>query len=151
MNTKRLTLIASVAVLLIIVALGARAMRVSQPADDQDAMCPITTTDCDDTPVTDGSSQDGETTTTIDGQRLDAERLDALEQEARGLLGRNESDLPSDVRIGRRGDEAMMLTDDFVIGRMTVELDDTDGSGFRVVSVTVEIPNGSQTYELQPG
>lgn len=147
MTTKRLVLIASGAVLLVILTMSARALR-DTPNDGQDAICPIAVTDCDDTPAIDGE----ETPTTIgEGQRLDAAALDALEQEARGLLGRNESDLPSDVRIGRRGDEGMMLTGDFVLGRMTVELDDTDGSGFRVVAVSVEIPSGTQSYELQPG
>ncbi len=45
----------------------------------------------------------------------------------------------------------MMLTDDFVVGRLTVALEDTDGSGCRVVEVIAELPNGPATYELTPG
>ena len=140
-------LIASGALLLVIITMSARALR-DTPVDGENSMCPISVTDCDDTPVTDG---EGPTPTTDDGQRLDAAALDALEQQARGLLGRDETNLPADVRVGRRGNETMMLTEDFVQGRMTVELDDTDNSGFRVVNVTVEIPGGTLTYDLQPG
>ena len=61
-----------------------------------------------------------------------------------------ESDLPADVRIGRRGEEVMALTEDYKLGRRTVQLDDTDGSGFRVFSVTVELPDGPEDFDLQP-
>ena len=74
---------------------------------------------------------------------------DQAREEARGLLGMNEDDLPDDVRIARRGDETFMLTEDYVLGRRTVELDDTDDSGFRVVSVTVELPDGPETFQLE--
>ena len=77
--------------------------------------------------------------------------LDLMQQEAQGLLGMNEGDLPEDVRIGRRGDEAFALTEDHVIGRRTVELDDTDGSGFRVTVVHLEVPSGLATFELEAG
>ena len=76
---------------------------------------------------------------------------EAIEHAAHGLLGRYESDLPDDIRIGRRGTEVMALTEDFVVGRLTVALDDTDGSGYRVVEVTAELPNGTATYELTAG
>lgn len=61
-------------------------------------------------------------------------------------LGRDESELPETMRIGRRGDETMMLTEDYVIGRMTAELDDLDGDGtYTVTSVTVELADGPVT------
>lgn len=142
-------LVASGALLLVIVALSARALREA-PIEDPNAECSVTAIDCDDTPTTEGESPTP--TTGEGGQPLDAADLDALDQEAHGLLGRNESDLPNDVRVGRRGAEAMMLTDDYVLGRMTVELDDTDNNGvFRVVSVILELPSGTETYQLQPG
>ncbi len=72
-------------------------------------------------------------------------------QRAQGLLGVNEADVPGDVRIGRRGSEQMVLTQDYRLGRVTVELDDTDGSGYRVVLATVELPDGPETFELTPG
>ena len=74
-----------------------------------------------------------------------------LEQKARAVLGMNQEDLASDVRIGRIGDEHMMLTEDHVIGRLTVGLDDLDGSGLRVTDVTVEVPGGEATFTLQAG
>lgn len=77
--------------------------------------------------------------------------IEEARQQARGLLGMNEADLPDDVRIARRGDEQFMLTQDYVLGRRTVELDDTDGSGYRVVAVTVELPGEPETFELQGG
>ena len=73
---------------------------------------------------------------------------DEAREQARGFLGMGEDDVPEDVRIGRRGDETFMLTEDYVLGRSTVELDD-DGDGFRVVSVTVELPDGPETFVLE--
>lgn len=69
---------------------------------------------------------------------------------AHGLLGRYERDLPADVRIARKGTEQFMLTEDYVLGRMTVELD-AEGGGYRVTSVTVELPGGPETFHLTPG
>lgn len=76
---------------------------------------------------------------------------DQAREDARGYLGMNEGDLPDEVRIRRRGDEEFMLTEDYVLGRVTVELDDTDGSGYRVTSLVVELPDGPETFELEPG
>lgn len=84
--------------------------------------------------------------TSVDGDQFPDEQA---RQDAHGLLGMNEDDLPDDVRIGRRGEEVMALTQDYRLGRQTVELDDTDGSGFRVVSVVVELPAGPEMFELQ--
>ena len=82
---------------------------------------------------------------------LGPDDLDLMQQEAHGLLGMNEDDLPEEVRIARRGEEAFALTEDHVIGRRTVELDDTDGSGFRVTIVHLEVPSGVETFELEAG
>lgn len=73
---------------------------------------------------------------------------DEAREQARGFLGMNEGDLPEEVRIGRRGDETFMLTEDYILGRSTVELDD-DGDGFRVISVTVELPDGPEAFVLE--
>jgi hypothetical protein len=67
------------------------------------------------------------------------------------VLGLYETDLPADVRVARRGAESLALTEDHVVGRVTVDLDDTDGSGFRVIAATVELPAGSATVELTAG
>jgi hypothetical protein len=69
-------------------------------------------------------------------------------QDARAVLGMNEADLDDGVRIARRGSDEMMLTEDYVLGRLTVELDD-DGSGYRVTSVVVELPDGPESFELE--
>ena len=76
--------------------------------------------------------------------------VEQTRNDAHGLLGRFEADLPADVRIARKGAEQFALTEDYVLGRFTVELDD-DGDGFRVTSVTVELPDGPETLELTPG
>jgi hypothetical protein len=74
--------------------------------------------------------------------------VEQARQDARALLGMDEADLPADVRVGRRGDEQFALIENYVLGRSTVELDDLDGSGFRVVQVTVELPDGPDTLTL---
>ena len=76
--------------------------------------------------------------------------VDQAIADAHGLLGRNEADLPADVRIARKGADQFALTEDYVLGRFTVELDD-DGDGFRVTSVTVELPAGPETLDLTSG
>lgn len=96
-----------------------------------------------------GGDDDGGATTTVDDGAWDDARLEQERQDARALLGMNEADLGDDVRIARRGDEQFALTMDLVPGRHTVELDD-DGSGFRVVSVSLETPDGSETFDLEP-
>jgi hypothetical protein len=75
--------------------------------------------------------------------------VDTAIEDARAVLGMAEEELPDDVRIARRGDETFALTEDYVLGRRTVELDD-DGDGYRVTSVVVELPDGPQTFELEP-
>jgi hypothetical protein len=65
-------------------------------------------------------------------------------ENARALLGLVADDLPSTVRIGRSGDQQFALTADYVLGRMTVELDHVGGSVV-VTSVTVELTAGPQT------
>jgi hypothetical protein len=75
--------------------------------------------------------------------------VDTAIEDARAVLGVAEEDLQDDVRIARRGDETFALTEDYVLGRRTVELDD-DGGGYRVTSVVVELPDGPQTFELEP-
>lgn len=110
---------------------------VGDDAPEPDSTCLVGTADCGDAD--------------LGGERLSFDAIDAIDQAAHGLLGRYETDLPADVRVGRRGAEVMMLTEDFVVGRLTVALDDTDGSGYRVVEVTAELPNGTAVYELTAG
>lgn len=149
MNTKRLTLALAGIALVGATAFGVlEAMGDDVPADG--ATCLVGTVDCadadlgGDTPVLEDEADSGD-------DRVDGELLDTIEQEAHGLLGMFERDLPADVRIGRRGTEQVALTEDHVVGRLTVGLEDTDGSGLRVVDVTAELPNGTATYTLMPG
>lgn len=86
-----------------------------------------------------------------DGVADDSFSVEAARQAAHGLLGLPENQLPPDVRIARRGLEELELTTDYLVGRLTVDLQDTDGSGYRVVDVTVELPDGPETFELTPG
>ena len=95
------------------------------------AMCAPDVPDCVDTVVVDEG-----------GDVFDSEQARA---DARELLGKSEADLDGGVRVARRGDEHMALTDDYVLGRMTVELDE-DGGAYHVVAVTVELPEGPQTF-----
>jgi len=136
MNTKRyLPAIAGIA-LIGLTAFAAVALGDDAGAN-KNATCLVGTVDCVDAD--------------LGGDRLDEAAIEQLEQQARGLLGMNEADLPADVRIGRRGAEQLMLTEDHVLGRMTVSLEDLDDTGYRVVDVTVELPNGTATYDLQAG
>ena len=83
------------------------------------------------------------------GDTPDQFSVEEARDDAHGLLGRYERDRPDDVRVGRRGDEQYALTEDYVIGRLTVELDD-DGDGYRVTSVIVELPESTETFHLTP-
>jgi hypothetical protein len=80
---------------------------------------------------------------------IDETGIDQLRRDAQFYLGASQDELPDVVRIGRIGSERMMLTEDYRIGRLTVELDDLEGDGVPVVtSVTVELPDGPETFEL---
>lgn len=50
------------------------------------------------------------------------------------------------VRVGRVDDEQFMLTEDYQLGRMTIELDSDDTGTPVVTSVTVELDGGPQTF-----
>jgi hypothetical protein len=80
---------------------------------------------------------------TEDGSELMT--VDRLLADAAAILGTPEAGLDPAWRVGRRGDETFALTEDFVVGRFTVELDD-DGSGaYLITAVTVEVPGGAET------
>ena len=158
MNTsRRRALIAGVVVVL---ALGAGTAAVVAAADDNSETTPIPVEPdggIGDTPIPvepDGGIGDTPIPVEPDGGIGDTPGdefpVDQARDEAHGLLGLHEADLPSDVRIARKGAEQFPLTEDYVLGRLTVELDN-DGDGFRVTSVTVELPDGPETLELTPG
>lgn len=112
------------------------------------------TADCVDTPMDSDESVSSPADGGIDPADGDGDfPSDAARLQAQELLGSPEPDLDTgpDLRIGRRGDEQFMLTEDYVLGRITVELDD-DGSGTFVVSqATVELPEGPETFTLDQG
>lgn len=126
-----------------LLALGAAACGSDEAADDPvtdepaadpaAGACPEDDPDCFETGAEDTPPPDDPGAGAIDEA--------AVLADARALLGTPEGELPADVRIGRRGDEQMLLTEDYVIGRMTVELDEVDGT-FVVTSVTVELTEG---------
>lgn len=72
--------------------------------------------------------------------------IESARARARALLGADETELPDDVRIARRGDEPWMLTEDHVPGRLTVELDDDGAGSFHVTTVVLELPEGRETF-----
>jgi hypothetical protein len=118
---------------------------VSSPdagADPAAGACPVDEPDCVDTPeLTEGEPVE-----------IGEEGIEQLREDARFYLGVAEEELPEidTVRIGRRGEEHMMLTEDYRVGRMTVGLDDVEDDGtFVVTEVTVELPDGPETFTLE--
>jgi hypothetical protein len=121
-------------------------------ADPAAGMCLEGATDCMDTPMDPdeavSSPADGGGAIGSPGAADDEYPSEAARQRAQEQLGRPEGELEADIRIGRRGEEQMMLTEDYQLGRITVELDD-DGSGaFVVTQATVELPDGPETFTL---
>lgn len=102
-----------------------------------DAMCAPDVPDCNDMIVDDMTGDDA------DG--FDGFDADAAAAEATALLGLAEDELPADVRVGRLDDEHMALTEDYVVGRHTAELDTDDAGVPRVTSVVTELPEGPVT------
>lgn len=129
---KRHLLSGAVGLLVLVAsACGAGAAADKDPEPSTDSACLVGSTDCADDPSADFP-------------------IDEARDHARGVLGLGRADLTGDIRIGRIGDEPQVLTEDYQLGRLTVALDDTDGSGLRVVEVTVEMPSGPETYQLEP-
>ena len=84
---------------------------------------------------------------TVDCNDADLGQADNDEGAARSLLGVAKHDLADDVRIARIDDETFALTDDYVIGRTTVELERDGNHVPRVVKVTVELEDGPITVD----
>ncbi len=124
------------ALVILVAACGGAADATSAEPDQPTAppvagMCAQDHPDCVDTVVED-----------VDPDALDE---GAMIRDAQSLLGQSEAEVleqRADVRVGRHGDEEMMLTQDHVIGRMTIATED-DGTGtFRIVEVTLELTDG---------
>ena len=109
-------------------------------ADPAVSMCAQDEPDCIDTPQL----------TNEEPVAIDETGIEQLRRDARFYLGAQEDELNELVRVRRIDDEHMALTEDYQIGRITVELDDRDGDGTPVVtSATVELPDGPETFELE--
>lgn len=131
---------------LALAACGGGADAATRPPDAPAVagMCAEDTPDCVDVVVDPDGDCGPHGCGTEDEVDVDRER-----REARDLLGEAESELPAEVRVARRGDETYALTEDYVVGRDTVELEaDADGT-FWVVLVTVELPEGPETYAAE--
>ncbi len=124
-------------------------------ADTGSAACPVASADCHETGADPTAGPPSGAVRclpeAVDCVDTGGDERDAFLHAAADLLGRPEADVPPGVRVSRHGDTTRALTDDTVVGRRTVELDDTDGSGYRVVAVTVELPDGPERLQLTPG
>jgi hypothetical protein len=108
-------------------------------ADAPAGMCPQEEPDCVDTPQLEDDAP----------VTIDESGIEQLRRDARFYLGAPQDELSEQVRIGRINDEHMALTEDYQIGRITVELDDRNGDVNPVVTrVTVELPDGPETFDL---
>jgi hypothetical protein len=140
MSWIKMSMLGIALLMTLVLAACATATGTSSASDDGGApagMCPQDQPDCIDTPQL------------VDDEpvAIDEDGVEQLRRDARFYLGRLQDELNELVRVGRIGDEHMALTDDYVVGRITVELDDVDG-GAIVTSATVELPDGPETFEL---
>lgn len=125
---------------LILSACGAAVAEDDAASPPALGVCAPGVTDCVDTVVDDGGDD-------ADGDEWDDTfGADAARDEAERQLGLTEDELDPSVRIGRVGDEHYMLTEDYVLGRITVELEADETGTYRVVVATVELPDGPETY-----
>lgn len=124
-------------------AQGADSVAVSTPTGGGAApvagMCTQEEPDCVDTPQL----------ASDEPVAIDETGVRQLRRDAKFYLGREQHELNERIRIGRIDDEHFVLTDDYRIGRITVELDDVNGRGTPIVtSATVELPDGPETFHL---
>ena len=81
---------------------------------------------------------------------IDETGLQQFRKDARYYLGRPQSELNELIRVARIDDVDMAVTDDYQIGRITVELDTVnEGEEPIVTSATVEMPEGPETFTLK--
>ncbi len=81
---------------------------------------------------------------------IDQTGIQQSRRDAKHYLGRTQDELNERIRIARIDDEQFMLTEDYQVGRITVELHDVKGNGTPIVtSATVELPDGPATFKLE--
>lgn len=112
-------------------------------------MCAPDMPDCVDTVVEPDAGADGsaEPTEGEPGAEPVEGDADADPSAADDLIGVAEDELDPSVRIARRGDETFALTEDYVVGRLTVELDADSAGVYRVTKATLERAGGPYTAE----
>jgi hypothetical protein len=98
-------------------------------------MCAQDQPDCVDTPMTG------------DPMPVDETGIRQFRRDAKFYLGKPKSEVPDLIRIARIDKEQFALTEDYQIGRITVELDDL-GDGPIVTKSTVELPDGPESFTL---
>lgn len=82
--------------------------------------------------------------------QIDETGIQQFRRDAKFYLGREQHELNEFVRIVRIDDEQFMLTEDYRVGRISVEMDDVKADGTPIVtSATVELPDGPETFELK--
>ena len=81
---------------------------------------------------------------------IDETGLKQFRRDAKYYLGRPQNELTELIRIARIDGEQFALTEDYQVGRITVELDDVEDNGTPIVtSATVELPEGPETFTLK--
>ena len=125
------------AVLTGILAVSLTACGSPAASDAAAGACPQDNPDCVDTPQLNND----------DPMPIDETGIKQLRRDARFYLGLPRDELPDHIRIARIDDEHMALTEDYRIGRITVELDTKAGTPI-VTTSTVELPNGPKTFTL---
>ena len=111
----------------------------AQPGDPGGiaGMCAEGAPNCDDTPQGTG-----------DPMPIDETGIRQFRRDAKFYLGKPKSEVPELIRIARIDDEQFALTEDYQIGRITVELDDLS-DGPIVTKSTVELPDGPESFSLK--
>ena len=103
-------------------------------------MCLAGATECVDTPQLNGDEP----------VEIDETGVEQLRKDAQFYLGRPRSELTELIRVARIDDNQRAVTEDYQVGRITVELDTPETGGEPIVtSATVELPDGPETFELE--
>lgn len=145
MNQSHLVIAAAMMLTLVVACgpqpgAGTAASASSGNSGDAAGMCPQGEPDCVDTPQL----------LSDEPVEIDQTGIQQFRRDARFYLGRPQHELNERIRIARIDDEQFMLTEDYRVGRITVELDDLNGDGTPIVtSATVELPDGPETFKLK--
>ncbi|HEX2214587.1 MAG TPA: hypothetical protein VHH12_14280 [Mycobacterium sp.] len=110
------------------------------PTDAAAGICTQDEPDCVDTPQL----------TEDEPVPIDETGIEQFRRDTQFYLGKRQDELPEHIRVARINDEHRSLTEDYQLGRITVELDDAGGDGPVVTSATVELPDGPETFTHAP-